>query len=1030
MSYEYARIPLNLGLNLVCGPNGSGKSSILLAISVVLGQAYTERGRKFSDMIRWGEDTARVTLTFDNKVKDGTRPIPSFDTDYLRLSRYLKKDGNYWFQANFKTITKSEVVDLLSELGINPDNMLIIMHQHMMMEFGVTTAQQKLMMVEEAVGFKKYRENLFDAQDKLTQVLSEEESIANLLKNAEQTLNYWKEEYDRYLQREDLLLKRNYLERELAWARLIKHERIVEAWEGRIDRKKEELSKKDRDMNLTIELLKGWKEKLIKLRFEQSEVYNDLLVLERNKIGIDEKIENLNKILKNIHNHEKIIHNGFDVQVVLSETDNKDVFIKNLREKTLFETSILENIYSKISNRSESIQTLERSLSELQTNAQQFKYEADEQENEKAILEKLIKDQEIKNIVLQQKRNTLSQLLTVINQNESMLEIWDELAEKMKWEEARKESLEKELGRLIMIIPSTIEIKPMDDPMKLAENILHRLQSEIETRKLIGEQIKKINTSAQSLTDEEQRIIVKIRVFENEISLLSKHVREVHFCLDGKREKPQIICDKCGSKLTPNQWLTHLKEIESQIETNEKKVSTIHIELEEIQNRLENMRKEQENLIQGERILEKIKPIATQAKQLLNNLINSYKILKQYYVKEKGISENLTDLEGVNGSHIGLKQRVKEIQTEIHTLKVEIPQLEGEMSNFEGLYIQPQRGRVNKASRAADKYQKIILIMVETFKLYVAKLWIQNQSANEMKREVEVKLSITQAQLEKIEKEISSITEGFQYEREREIVLAFENKNIKSEINILENDLNEAKRELIQLQPLLEKMGTRIDTERSSSDISVDIKVSNAHLTLFKEIPEDVETIYTNYLNLCNELKEKVIIVSENRGSALLEVEERKKIWRRLLQSLLDKVNPSFKVFLEKIGGTGSVKLLNTEDIETAGLELIVGFKGGKPHVLDSRTQSGGEKSSATMAFLLALQRHIRSPFRAVDEFDVHMDPRNRELISQMLLKEMEQEKESQYLVITPGQIVNVNEEVQVITVQNARGISEVKVVA
>jgi structural maintenance of chromosomes protein 5 len=41
MSYEYARIPMREGLNLVVGPNGAGKSSILLAISVAFGQAYT-----------------------------------------------------------------------------------------------------------------------------------------------------------------------------------------------------------------------------------------------------------------------------------------------------------------------------------------------------------------------------------------------------------------------------------------------------------------------------------------------------------------------------------------------------------------------------------------------------------------------------------------------------------------------------------------------------------------------------------------------------------------------------------------------------------------------------------------------------------------------------------------------------------------------------------------------------------------------------------------------------------------------------
>jgi DNA repair exonuclease SbcCD ATPase subunit len=46
MSYEDAYIPLTNGLNLICGPNGAGKSSILLGISIVLGQSYTERAKK------------------------------------------------------------------------------------------------------------------------------------------------------------------------------------------------------------------------------------------------------------------------------------------------------------------------------------------------------------------------------------------------------------------------------------------------------------------------------------------------------------------------------------------------------------------------------------------------------------------------------------------------------------------------------------------------------------------------------------------------------------------------------------------------------------------------------------------------------------------------------------------------------------------------------------------------------------------------------------------------------------------------
>ena len=144
MSYEYARIPLNQGLNLIVGPNGAGKSSILLAISVAFGQAYTERSRKLSDLIRRGKDIARVSLIFDNKAREGRRPIPYSKSDTFMLSRYLRKDGSYWYEADYKEIDKSEVVRLLREFGINPDNLLIIMHQGMIEELGAISQEQRL----------------------------------------------------------------------------------------------------------------------------------------------------------------------------------------------------------------------------------------------------------------------------------------------------------------------------------------------------------------------------------------------------------------------------------------------------------------------------------------------------------------------------------------------------------------------------------------------------------------------------------------------------------------------------------------------------------------------------------------------------------------------------------------------------------------------------------------------------------------------------------------------------------------------
>ena len=236
MSYEYARIPFKPGLNIICGPNGSGKSTILLGISVALGQSYTERSRKLSDLIRWDKEQARVTLMLDNSRRKGKRLVSRINKDYIILSRILRRDGKYWFELENKAANKISVVRLLSKLGIDPENMLIIMHQNMVEEFTVLSPHEKLKVVETAVGLESYRKNVVKAQKKLSRILSQEESVTNLLNSAEQTLRYWREQYDRYQQKKQLLMKRKFLERELAWVEVSKKEKIVEEMKERFQK--------------------------------------------------------------------------------------------------------------------------------------------------------------------------------------------------------------------------------------------------------------------------------------------------------------------------------------------------------------------------------------------------------------------------------------------------------------------------------------------------------------------------------------------------------------------------------------------------------------------------------------------------------------------------------------------------------------------------------------------------------------------------------------------------------------------------
>ncbi|MCS7385092.1 MAG: hypothetical protein NDF53_05105, partial [archaeon GB-1867-097] len=149
----------------------------------------------------------------------------------------------------------------------------------------------------------------------------------------------------------------------------------------------------------------------------------------------------------------------------------------------------------------------------------------------------------------------------------------------------------------------------------------------------------------------------------------------------------------------------------------------------------------------------------------------------------------------------------------------------------------------------------------------------------------------------------------------------------------------------------------------------------------------------------------------------------------KALSNILSKVDKVYVEILREIGAYGHVKLVNLEDVENAGLEILVGFKGSSPSILNGFSQSGGERTTAVMAFLLAVQSFIKSPFRAVDEFDVHMDPRNREIISKLLLSSFAGDGRIQCLAITPSPIMMDVKNVHVIFVQNVGGRSTPKVV-
>jgi len=644
MSYDNAYVPLESGLNLICGPNGAGKSSILLAISVVLGQTYTERARRLRDLIRWGADEARITLQLDNRSKEHGKPFPQYHVDTVTVTRVLKRNGSYQYLVQDHPVTKGEVTDALSKYGLNPDNILIIMHQLMVGRFASISPSEKLKMLEEAVGFQSYRANVLEAQDRLTKVAGEEESLAQVLETTKETHEYWRREHERFLLKRTLDAKLAELKREMAWARIQKREEALLRVQERIESRARMIESADQKLLEADESLKRRQQRYdghLKERFELHDKYLELV----------------------------------------------------RQEATAAST----------------VEWIQRFTAEAQK-------------------------------------------------------------------------------RLFPHIGS--------------------------------EDAESFGAPPESGAHEEQ------------------------FSVEMK------------------DWIDDLSRVRAETETK----------LERTRERLQ------------------------------------------------GKEAELRDLDA---------------------------RVEGELSRLIDARVDTQ-------------------------------------------------------------------------------VLAFKRKMISEQLADLEAQRRMMEEEVQPLIANVEKMGPRFQNPRKVTDIIMDIGATEEQLRPLAHLSEEVEKMYTSYATMYEDLRGKADQLARNRQEVMAEVEKRLERWKDVISTFLHSLQSRYNQILQEVGAAGDLKLTVGKDVEQAGLDILVGFKGVPPTRLDSFTQSGGERSIALMAFMLALQQHIASPFRAIDEFDVHMDPKNREVISRLIVSSAREVKDTQYVAITPGQVSVPDADVHVIVVQNVEGASVV----
>ena len=127
--------------------------------------------------------------------------------------------------------------------------MLIIMHQNMPGRFANLSPQERLVMLEEAVGFNTFRRDVVEAKQRLGGILSEEQSLNQLLDRARETLAYWRDQNERLQEKKKLQTRMNFLQREMAWSHVLQLEGNVKELEQELDQADSDLYSAEEEMN-------------------------------------------------------------------------------------------------------------------------------------------------------------------------------------------------------------------------------------------------------------------------------------------------------------------------------------------------------------------------------------------------------------------------------------------------------------------------------------------------------------------------------------------------------------------------------------------------------------------------------------------------------------------------------------------------------------------------------------------------------------------------------------------------------------
>src|SRR3989339_650778 len=295
-------LPFDNSMNVIVGPNGSGKSNITDALCFVLGRLSIKsiRAARAANLLFSGNQTykgsleASVELTFDNTDKSF-----AIDSKEVVIKRAVRKSGQSIYKINDKIKNRQEILELLSQAGVDPNGFNIVL-QGEIQSLVQATSEERRKIIEEVAGISIYEarkiksiRELEKTEEKLHEVstvLKERTAyLKNLDKERQEAISYQKLEETIKRCKKTLLVKN----------KKGKEENIVEIKKSiqDIDNEIEKIKKSIQEKNFRVEefqnkILAVNKQIQSSTSNEQEVLHREISDLKAELAGLDVRREN------------------------------------------------------------------------------------------------------------------------------------------------------------------------------------------------------------------------------------------------------------------------------------------------------------------------------------------------------------------------------------------------------------------------------------------------------------------------------------------------------------------------------------------------------------------------------------------------------------------------------------------------------------------------------------------------------------------------------------------------------------------